>query len=513
MQASRAAGGSRGGGGSKGAAGRGAATAATASAPTARSAISGRKGGPPFRAEKERLGPRARRARRRRLGWWRCQPRSRSHRVFSRLAGEMCELVQPLGATCASCVLEDSAHESTTLTTHGPRVVLKTSEDVFERRDCDHEKVGSVDGRERPVWRSDDRRAIEWNTSTRRVSHRACARARAHTEGSTPCNAPLPPSGRGRARARASTFAALSPHVPHTLAVRVRAQVQMIWPSMRPLLRVARPRCRQRAESASQRHPAMAAVLMRRRRFYRRIRLRSAARQRQVAFARARARLAVAMAQSQLLARPTHPLLLARRRLASAPRQAWRAVRRGTRRSASAPLADECPPAPTRGVIHLQQRSLTCERGIHYPNPHEAPREVLASALAATAARCASGDFDFAYAPERGCARYLSALAAFLDEAEPSAPVMPGWLFATGGCSHGLELLASVLCRPGDVVVCEEPTVRWLVLSGARAPHVTHGPPLAAPRGFSCPCPSPPRARPHTAPVLPRGADLAGPRP
>lgn len=106
----------------------------------------------------------------------------------------------------------------------------------------------------------------------------------------------------------------------------------------------------------------------------------------------------------------------------------------------------------TQGVSEM----LDLRKG--YPHPAEAPRRLIAKALNAVAARALSGELSLAYSDERGSERYLDALGSFIGAAEPRAPPTSGRLFATGGCSHGLELLASVLCRPGDVVVCESPT-------------------------------------------------------
>jgi DNA-binding transcriptional MocR family regulator len=93
-----------------------------------------------------------------------------------------------------------------------------------------------------------------------------------------------------------------------------------------------------------------------------------------------------------------------------------------------------------------------------YPNPRELPRELVARACAALGVRALAGHVELSYGSEGGSPRYLRALAEFLSAAEPSAPARQSWLFATCGCSHGLELLGSVLCQPGDLVVCEAPT-------------------------------------------------------
>jgi DNA-binding transcriptional MocR family regulator len=95
-----------------------------------------------------------------------------------------------------------------------------------------------------------------------------------------------------------------------------------------------------------------------------------------------------------------------------------------------------------------------------HPNPKELPHDSVRTACTALASRAQAGalDLPLGYGPEAGSARYLSALAAYLTAMEPAVPVQPGWLFATGGCSHGLELLVATLCAANDVIVCEEAT-------------------------------------------------------
>ncbi|MEY2401884.1 MAG: hypothetical protein QOJ08_1995 [Ilumatobacteraceae bacterium] len=61
------------------------------------------------------------------------------------------------------------------------------------------------------------------------------------------------------------------------------------------------------------------------------------------------------------------------------------------------------------------------------------------------------------YGAEWGDGHHRVALGEFLTEAY-GTPVEPGQLFSTNGNSQALEMLCTVLTKPGDVVIVEEPT-------------------------------------------------------
>eukprot|EP00927_Polykrikos_kofoidii_P017045 TRINITY_DN1773_c0_g1_i3.p1 TRINITY_DN1773_c0_g1~~TRINITY_DN1773_c0_g1_i3.p1 ORF type:complete len:382 (-),score=65.09 TRINITY_DN1773_c0_g1_i3:74-1219(-) len=56
-----------------------------------------------------------------------------------------------------------------------------------------------------------------------------------------------------------------------------------------------------------------------------------------------------------------------------------------------------------------------------------------------------------------GTISFRRSLATFLAKAYRS-PVSPHWLLTTNGASHGLDLAVRALAKPGDTIVCEEPT-------------------------------------------------------
>ncbi|MEP7046106.1 MAG: PLP-dependent aminotransferase family protein [Ilumatobacteraceae bacterium] len=61
------------------------------------------------------------------------------------------------------------------------------------------------------------------------------------------------------------------------------------------------------------------------------------------------------------------------------------------------------------------------------------------------------------YGAEWGDGHHRVALSEFLTAAY-GTPVLPGQLFSTNGNSQALEMLSTVLTKPGDVVIVEEPT-------------------------------------------------------
>jgi len=62
------------------------------------------------------------------------------------------------------------------------------------------------------------------------------------------------------------------------------------------------------------------------------------------------------------------------------------------------------------------------------------------------------------YAVPRGYREFRQALASFLTERIAGPPVGADDLMITTGVSHGIDLCARMLARPGDVVLVEEPT-------------------------------------------------------
>lgn len=88
--------------------------------------------------------------------------------------------------------------------------------------------------------------------------------------------------------------------------------------------------------------------------------------------------------------------------------------------------------------------------------PHGAVSRACAAAAADLAARGEAG-LPLNYGPARGQRSHLAALAGWLA-ARYGSRVERSWLMTTNGVSHGLELCAAALTRPGDEILVEAPT-------------------------------------------------------
>ena len=67
------------------------------------------------------------------------------------------------------------------------------------------------------------------------------------------------------------------------------------------------------------------------------------------------------------------------------------------------------------------------------------------------------GALALAYGAEQGSRRLIEQVCARLDRLEGAAPT-PEQVMVTGGVSQALDLLCTLLTRPGDVVLVESPT-------------------------------------------------------
>lgn len=94
------------------------------------------------------------------------------------------------------------------------------------------------------------------------------------------------------------------------------------------------------------------------------------------------------------------------------------------------------------------------EMGWGHPAPALLP--VADLARAADLALRQAGPAALAYGAEQGPGLLLEALAAWLSRRERH-PIAPEQLFITGGVSQGLNLLCTLLARPGDAVLVQEP--------------------------------------------------------
>lgn len=94
------------------------------------------------------------------------------------------------------------------------------------------------------------------------------------------------------------------------------------------------------------------------------------------------------------------------------------------------------------------------ELGWGHPDPALLP--VADLARAAEIALRQAGPAALSYGAEQGPGQLLEALAAWLSQREGAA-IAPEQLFVTGGVSQGLDLLCTLLTRPGDTVLVQAP--------------------------------------------------------
>ena len=106
-------------------------------------------------------------------------------------------------------------------------------------------------------------------------------------------------------------------------------------------------------------------------------------------------------------------------------------------------------------ITQLDLPSGMIDLGVGQPGPDLLPLALLRKAAAS---RLAGNDAPFlAYGAEQGDGYFRSALAGFLSE-QYHGPVDADQLFVTAGASMGLDLLCTLLARPGDTIFVEEPS-------------------------------------------------------
>src|SRR4249920_3797907 len=97
-----------------------------------------------------------------------------------------------------------------------------------------------------------------------------------------------------------------------------------------------------------------------------------------------------------------------------------------------------------------------------FPDPATFPRERAATLLAEFAA---SGETSaFQYAPTRGLAGPLDAIASRLEATQGRRPADDELLIASGAI-EGLELVSKTVLDPGDVAVIEGPTYLGAIMA------------------------------------------------
>lgn len=127
-----------------------------------------------------------------------------------------------------------------------------------------------------------------------------------------------------------------------------------------------------------------------------------------------------------------------------------------SRARASALAAD--PMKTLRGAMAVPRMPPVVDLRKGYPRREEWPREVMAKACGALGELSMSGDLNLGYFGPHGSLRFREQLQKLVHAGDPSAPAHESWLFTTVGVSHAIELLTQVLTRPGDAVLCENPT-------------------------------------------------------
>jgi 2-aminoadipate transaminase len=105
---------------------------------------------------------------------------------------------------------------------------------------------------------------------------------------------------------------------------------------------------------------------------------------------------------------------------------------------------------PRPGVIDLA-------RG--YPHPAALPVPAWADAYGRAMRRYGPDALMYGHGPGPG--PLIEWLCAHLGHTDGPAPPGPDRLFVTAGASHGLELLCSLLLRPGDAVLVDSPTYHF----------------------------------------------------
>src|SRR5512142_3082289 len=130
--------------------------------------------------------------------------------------------------------------------------------------------------------------------------------------------------------------------------------------------------------------------------------------------------------------------------------------------------------------VQLALRPGIVEFGWGHPDLALLPAARLAEA--AQLALAEAGPAALSYGAEQGPGRLLDQLGAWLMRREGHAPPLDQ-LMITGGASQALDLLCTLLARPGDVVLVESP-VYHLALRIFRDHHLRLAPVAADDEGI-----------------------------
>jgi DNA-binding transcriptional MocR family regulator len=113
-------------------------------------------------------------------------------------------------------------------------------------------------------------------------------------------------------------------------------------------------------------------------------------------------------------------------------------------------------PGPTTlPTVQFRTGEGTIDLGWGHPHPASLPVDAWAEATEAALRRY--GASALTYGHPTGPGPLIEWLCGRLGEVDGPAPD-PGQTFVTAGASHALDLTASILCRPGDVVLVDSPT-------------------------------------------------------
>ncbi|GAB3979653.1 PLP-dependent aminotransferase family protein [Plantactinospora veratri] len=113
------------------------------------------------------------------------------------------------------------------------------------------------------------------------------------------------------------------------------------------------------------------------------------------------------------------------------------------------------PRPPALPIVQFRSRAGSVDLGWGHPHPAALPVEAWAEATRSALRR--HGAAALTYGHSAGPGPLIEWLCERLAEVD-SVPPEPEQVFVTAGASHALDLVASVLCRPGDVVLVDSPT-------------------------------------------------------
>ncbi|MFY1692573.1 PLP-dependent aminotransferase family protein [Plantactinospora sp. WMMB782] len=113
------------------------------------------------------------------------------------------------------------------------------------------------------------------------------------------------------------------------------------------------------------------------------------------------------------------------------------------------------PRPPVLPVVQFRSRAGSIDLGWGHPHPAALPVDAWAEATRSALRRHGAAALTYGHAAGPG--PLIEWLCERLGEVD-AVPPEPGQVFVSAGASHALDLVAAVLCRPGDVVLVDSPT-------------------------------------------------------